>query len=1084
MNSKNFAFSILIAFASSILPSKALALNCSSPAGAPGSINENSGYKICNGTNGSWEDINLTTQGSTCTDKQIDYDASLQKHKVCVGGAYKTTNCVTTTVSTGYCSTVSQLKFTPSDSAANDYFGRSITTNGEWMAVGSQKGAGAVYMYSKVGSTWSFQQKITPGDGVAGDYFGWSVSVSGNTLVIGAKAATVTLTSQGAVYIYTYNGSTWVQQQKIISPSANFFQGFGSSVAVYNDTLVAGTDLSDAYVFNRSGGVWSSTTTLSGTASSSVAIYDKVIAVGEYNSGSTGTCKIYYLTAGTWTLESTVSASDASINDFFGKSVAVYGNGVVIGASGKNAAYYFTRSGSTWSEQKKLTASDAGAINFGVSVSIYNNYIMVGAPDYNSGKGAAYIFYGSGSTWGQLARQVGSDSLANDEFGLAVSFYGSTAVAAATQATINSNSFAGAVYIIPLFGLRQTLTSGTSGDLYGTGQAAAISGDYLIIGASSDDSAGANAGAAYIYLRDASGVWALQQKITGVTGDGLGISADIDGATAVIGGSAVGKAWVYTRSGTTWTLKATYTGAVASKTGNSVSISGDTIAIGEPYAASGGTERGQVIISRFNGTTLTTEATLTRTGGGVNYSHFGMSVAIEGDVLAVGAPSDSTVNGIAGKAFVFNRSVTTWDAGTNLPNSTAAVAKDNYGYKVAISAASGTQTIAVSQVPQTAISTTKVDVFTGSGTSWSLQQTIIGSDISGVTATFGNSIALYGNYLAVGAMGSNSYKGAMYYYTRAGSTWTEGGKFSSTSSSSESFGSSVTVENGYAAATNSGGSGINGTFYYYSTTGDPVESCSNVNYPATNNGSASTTTPRTFTVSLSAGQAILVCVASYLNLPASNAATFDGVAMTMDAQTGTASTMTSTIYSYYTASALASKTLSVTSGSNNSYVYYTIVNGLDSTMKDKSAAANGGAVASTSPSSGSTATTTQDQEFVFGCMAQQAKVADPGTITAPLTQMNYQFTGSGGSPGPNVAGTTAYYLTSAPGTFAFAKTGSHNAIWASAVATYKSNSSNSPAVTTCASYGSCAIAGALDYSSGNGVRWCDGSVWRQIKVGP
>jgi hypothetical protein len=107
------------------------------------------------------------------------------------------------------------------------------------------------------------------------------------------------------------------------------------------------------------------------------------------------------------------------------------------------AAYVFTRSGTTWSQQAKLTASDGAASDFfGYSVAIAASTAVVGAPD-NLGTGAAYVFTGSGGTWTQQAKLTASHSAGNEFFGHSVALSRTTAIAGA----YGRKTFTGAAYV-------------------------------------------------------------------------------------------------------------------------------------------------------------------------------------------------------------------------------------------------------------------------------------------------------------------------------------------------------------------------------------------------------------------------------------------------------------------------------------------------------------------------------------------------------------------------------------------------------------------------------------------------------------
>ncbi|MCI0529390.1 MAG: FG-GAP repeat protein, partial [Nitrospira sp.] len=134
--------------------------------------------------------------------------------------------------------------------------------------------------------------------------------------------------------------------------------------------------------------------------------------------------------AGVWNFQQKLTASDAILGDQFGFSVAISGDTLVVGAPqpevfGNGAAYVFVRSGVTWTEQQKLTASDAAAGDqFGHSVSISGDTVVVGArfnDDAGNASGSAYVFVRSGVTWTEQQKLTASDAAANDDFGTSVS---------------------------------------------------------------------------------------------------------------------------------------------------------------------------------------------------------------------------------------------------------------------------------------------------------------------------------------------------------------------------------------------------------------------------------------------------------------------------------------------------------------------------------------------------------------------------------------------------------------------------------------------------------------------------------------
>ena len=322
---------------------------------------------------------------------------------------------VTTDTGSAYIYTISgstwtqQAKITAGDKVANDYFGRAVSISGDgtYAVIGKPRisGVGQAYIFVRSGSTWTQQQKLTQNG--SSDQFGNSVSISsdGNYAAIGSYQADGS--GRGAVYIYSRSGSTWTMQQKLTSSDRADFDRFAYSVSINSDgtyviaTAYAddddGTDSGSAYIFTRSGSTWTQQQKLTASDGS---------AMVEFGGG-------LYNTAG----------SSASINsDGTYVIVGAFNKGVG-GTSAVGAAYIYSRSGSTWTEQQKITPGDVTAKKFGDSVSINSDatYAIIGAYADTSGAGAAYIFSRSGSTWTQERKITASDAQASDYFGIGVS---------------------------------------------------------------------------------------------------------------------------------------------------------------------------------------------------------------------------------------------------------------------------------------------------------------------------------------------------------------------------------------------------------------------------------------------------------------------------------------------------------------------------------------------------------------------------------------------------------------------------------------------------------------------------------------
>src|SRR6266540_2203603 len=259
-------------------------------------------------------------------------------------------------------------KLEASDPAAFDGFGFSVAISGETVVVGApgDDSRGSAYVFARNGGVWSQQQKLLASDAAAGDAFGESVAISGETVVVGSGGGGV----GGSAYVFARSSGVWSQQQKLRASDAAVADSFGASVAISGETVVvgaigddgaAGRDQGSAYVFARSGGVW--------------------------------------------TQQQKLEASDAAANDLFGLSVAISGETVVVGApfdagaagNSQGSAYVLARSGGVWSQQQKLEASDAAlGDQFGFSVAVSGGTVVVGAHDDSGAagrlQGSAYVF--------------------------------------------------------------------------------------------------------------------------------------------------------------------------------------------------------------------------------------------------------------------------------------------------------------------------------------------------------------------------------------------------------------------------------------------------------------------------------------------------------------------------------------------------------------------------------------------------------------------------------------------------------------------------------------------------------------------
>jgi FG-GAP repeat len=379
-----------------------------------------------------------------------------------------------------------------------------------------------------------------------------------------------------------------------------------------------------------------------------------------------------------------LTAAGASGFPTFGSGVAVSGDGntALIGGPGDNgnvgAVWVFVRSGGTWSQQgPTLTPSDAtGESSFGAKVALSEdgNTAVISGPGDNGGQGAAWVFTRSGSTWSQQGPKLTASGVTGPVSGfaqsVAVSGDGNTALIGG----IGDNFDVGAAWVFvrsagvwsqqgPKLAPSDAATSGFT--FFGASVALSDDGSTALIGGRADN---LSAGAAWVFVRSGT-TWSQQgPKLTAsdesAPGElGTSVSLSADGSTALIGGprdnASLGAAWVFVRSGATWSQqgpKLTATGETGQAgVGDSVALSqdGNTALLGGPFDnPSNGEGQGAVwVFVRSAGTWSQEGSKLTGTGETAE-GVFGASVALSGDgaTALIGGPRD---NNFAGAAWAF-----------------------------------------------------------------------------------------------------------------------------------------------------------------------------------------------------------------------------------------------------------------------------------------------------------------------------------------------------------------------------------------------------------------------------------------------
>jgi hypothetical protein len=351
--------------------------------------------------------------------------------------------------------------------------------------------------------------------------------------------------------------------------------------------------------------------------------------------------------------EQKVLPGDGDRGTYFGRAVAIDGSTALIGAIGDNnfqgAAYLFTRSNGIWSQAQKLTASDGlPGDEFGSSVVLTDNILLVGAPAaYGvSGPGAVYVFLKTGNTWVESQKLIASDGLPGDQFGDAIALSGGTLIVGARSATVH-------------------------GQLY--------------------------QGAAYIFVQS-NGSWSQTQKLTGddsLAFDHFGSAVAAQGSTILVGAPNEnidkGEVYVFSRSNNSWNQTQSLTvndNIYFPEFGASLALGSATALVGAPYAdGNGHATQGAAYVFGISGGILTQTQKITSSDGASNDA-YGSSVALAenstGNRALIGAP-DAMVgrNKVQGKAYVLRELGGMWGEAARITASDGVIL-NYFGWAVAL----------------------------------------------------------------------------------------------------------------------------------------------------------------------------------------------------------------------------------------------------------------------------------------------------------------------------------------------------------------------------------------------------------------
>lgn len=323
-------------------------------------------------------------------------------------------------------------RLTVPEGQEREWFGYAVAVSGDTVAAGAygyQSGTGAVYVFERDPgelNAWDLVKRITASDGGAGDRFGSAVALSGGTLIAGAPGKDA---YQGAAYVFQRNQdgtNQWGEVKKLTALEGKAGDRFGIAAGIHGDTAVVGSDGEN----NFTGGAW-------------------VFSRNEWGVDE-------------WGRVQPLAMDHLEPQDFYGSSVAIQGNTILIGAPGDNdqgsgagAVYVFTRvevQTNPWQPVQKLIATGGGEDErFGSATALHEGLLLIGAPwnqDRGEYAGAAYVFEPAAGTvlsWKPVKKLTAYDGRQPDRFGHAVALSGDLAVIGTHRGDYNP----GAVYLFP-----------------------------------------------------------------------------------------------------------------------------------------------------------------------------------------------------------------------------------------------------------------------------------------------------------------------------------------------------------------------------------------------------------------------------------------------------------------------------------------------------------------------------------------------------------------------------------------------------------------------------------------------------------
>lgn len=763
-----------------------------------------------------------------------------------------------------------------------DQFGTTVDISGDTVVVGAAgddgsantvngdhdndtSSAGAAYVFVRSGMTWSQQAYLKPHNSGNLDGFGIRVAISGDSIIVGSQgedgASLTDPGDAGAAYVFVRDGTDWSQQAYLRANDPRSSDVLGWGMDIDGDRAIVGAwgdsgsvpvvdgpnggqlrSSGAAYVFERNGTNWHQLSRLKAPNPAEVDNLGFGVAISPD-----------YIVAGAINETGSAAGVNGPINRDGVKSGAVYSfaplppRAAIVRVEPPAAGNYLAGDALQFtvhfSRPVFVTTNAPGGADGTPQLNLRLGSRLVAA-SYVSGGGTTNLVF----SYTVRQRDVDVDGIAVtsplDLNGGGIKDADSNdAIFAFTEPAAPGVVVSGLGE--PLLAVEAYLKAANSERSDFLGWTVAISGNTAVVGARNEDGSATSingmsdesatdAGAAYVFVRDAAG-WSQQAYLKASDTeriDGFGTAVAIAGDTVVVGApikeSERGAAYVFVRSGSNWTQQASLRADhrdITDNFGEVLAISGDTIVVGAPGedGSVGGVDgahdnaldgAGAAYVFVRNGTTWSQQAYLKPQSPGEGNA-FGSAVAVAGDWVAVGSPFDSRQGTFAGAVHMFHRNQAMW---TELDDLTAGNAGefDEFGETLAMTENTlvvgapledGNATTVNGADNDSASSAGAAYVFVLAGDSWR-QQAYLKAHNAGGDDRFGASLAIQGDSIVVGATredgaatvvdGSDAAflenAGAAYLFVRNGTNWTQQAYLKANNTDSgDAFGRSVGV---------------------------------------------------------------------------------------------------------------------------------------------------------------------------------------------------------------------------------------------------------------------------------------------------